>query len=182
MGKVFETVDTSGFKMLAREVEEYYQEEENYTENILESSSFNLVYLAKKYDDWFLDPIVGMIIPGVGDLISSLAALPALYVSMFKIKSFKLSLAVFYITVLDVLCGIIPGVGDVVDAFYKTNKKAARWIVGFVEDDPETISQVNKSAAWGSVMLIVIGLLIWALFSLLVSIYHWFSNFFSSLF
>lgn len=182
MGKVFETVDISGFKSLTREVEEYYREEEKFTENILESSSFKLVHMAKKYDDWFLDPIVGMIIPGVGDLISSLAAIPALYVAMFKIKSFKLSLAIFYITILDVLCGIIPGVGDIVDAFYKTNKKAARWIVGYVEGDPFTISQVNKSAAWGSVMIIVLGLLIWALFSLLMSIYHWFSNLFSSLF
>ena len=182
MGKVFETVDISGFKSLTQEVEEYYREEEKFTENILESSSFKLVYMAKKYDDWFLDPIIGMIIPGVGDIISSIVAFPALYVAIFKVKSFKLSLAIFYITVLDVLCGIIPGVGDIVDAFYKSNKKATRWIVGYVEGDQVTISQVNKSAAWASVMLIILGILIWALFSLLVSVYHWFSNFFSSFF
>lgn len=180
MGKVFETVNISGFNNMTREVEEYYKEEEQYTENILGSSSFNLVYMAKKYDDWFLDPIVGMVIPGVGDMISSIAVLPALYVAMFKIKSFKLSFAILYITILDVLCGIIPIVGDIVDAFYKTNKKAARWIVGYVEEDQNTISEINKSAAWGSFMIIVLGILIWALFSLLISIYHWFSNLFSS--
>lgn len=181
MGKVFETVDVSGFQIMTRDVENYYREEEKFTENILESSSFKLVYFAKKYDDWFLDPIVGMVIPGVGDIISSIAALPALYVAMFRLKSFKLSLAIFYITILDVLCGIIPGVGDIVDAFYKTNKKAARWLVGYVEGDQATISEINKSAAWGSIMIVVLGVLIWALFSLLMSIYHWFSNLFTSI-
>lgn len=166
---------------MTREVEEYYKKEEKYTDKILESSTFNLVYMAKKYDDWFLDPFVGMVIPGVGDLISSIAVLPALYVAMFKIKSFKLSFAILYITILDVLCGIIPIAGDIVDAFYKTNKKAARWIVGYVEGDQNTISEINKSVAWGSFMIIVLGILIWAFFSLLISIYHWFSNLFSSI-
>ena len=182
MGKVIEKIDISNFTNMASVVEGYFKEEEEYQDNITESSAFNLVYLAKKYDDWFLDPIVGMIIPGVGDIISSIAALPSLYVAMFKVKSFKLTIAIFYITVLDVLCGIIPGVGDIVDAFYKTNKKAARWIVGYVEGDSEAISQINKSAAWGSVMLIVLGVLIWALFNLLVSIYNWFHGLFSSIF
>lgn len=181
MGKVFEVANISAFQGMTQKVEAYFKEEEQYTENILESSSFNLVYMAKKYDDWFLDPFVGMIIPGVGDLISSIAVLPALYVAMFKIKSFKLTFAIFYITVLDVLCGIIPGLGDIVDAFYKTNKKAARWIVGYVEGDPATISEINRSAKWGSVMLVVLGVLIWALFSLIMSIYHWFQDLFASI-
>ena len=179
MGRVFEKVDISEFQEMTKEVEKYFEEEDRFSDDVMNSTAFNLVYIAKKYDEWFLDPIVGMVIPGLGDIISSLAAMPALYVAMFKIKSFKLSLAIFYITVLDVLCGIIPGVGDVVDAFYRTNKKAARWIVGFVEGDPATISQVNKSAAWGSVMLVVIGVLIWALYSVLVSIFNWFHGLFT---
>lgn len=182
MGRVFEKIDISDFQEMTKDVEKYFEEEERYSDDVMNTTAFNLVYYAKKYDDWFLDPFVGMIIPGVGDIISSVAALPSLYVAMFKVKSFKLTLAIFYITVLDVLCGIIPGVGDIVDAFYKTNKKAARWIVGYVEGDSETISQINKSAAWGSVMLIVLGVLIWALFNLLVSIYNWFHGLFSSIF
>lgn len=179
MGRVFEKIDTSKFQKMSEEVDKYFEEEENFNDSIVNSSAFNLVWMAKKYDDWFLDPIVGLIIPGVGDIISSLAALPALYVAMFKVKSFKLSLAIFYITVLDILCGIIPGVGDVVDAFYKANKKSARWIVGYVEGNQNTISEVNKSAAWGSVMLIIIGVLLWLLFSAIVEIFHWFTNLFA---
>lgn len=178
MGKVFEKIDISEFEQLCQEVEKHYEEENSYSDTLMNSSSFNLVYLAKKYDDWFLDPIVGLIIPGIGDIISSIASLPSLYVAIFKVKSFKLTLAIFYITVLDVLCGIIPGAGDIVDAFYKTNKKAARWIVGYVEGDSNTISEINKSAAWGSIMLIVLGFLIWAFYSIIMSVYHWIANLF----
>lgn len=176
MGKVFDKIDISHFEQELKEVERLHKEEDKFNDNVMNSTSFNLVYLSKKYDDWFLDPFVGFIIPGFGDIISSLAVMPALYVAIFKLKSFKLFLAIFYITVLDVLCGIIPMVGDIVDAFYKANKKAARWIVGYVEGDSDTISEINKSAAWGSVMLIIIGVLIWALYSALVSVYHWFAS------
>lgn len=179
MGRVFEKIDTSKFQKMSEEVDKYFEEEENFNDSIVNSSAFNLVWMAKKYDDWFLDPIVGLIISGVGDIISSLTALPALYVAIFKVKSFKLSLAIFYITVLDILCGIIPGVGDVVDAFYKANKKSARWIVGYVEGNQNTISEVNKSAAWGSVMLVIIGVLLWLLFSAIVELFHWFTNLFA---
>lgn len=182
MGKVIEKIDISNFSNMTSTVEGYFIEEEAYQENIAESTAFNLVYLAKKYDDYLLDAIVGMFIPGVGDMISSIAALPSLYVAMFKIKSFKLSIAILYITILDVLCGILPGLGDIVDAFYKTNKKAARWIIGYLEQDSQTISEINKSAAWGSVMIIVLGVLIWALFSMLISIFHWFKDIFASIF
>lgn len=178
MGRVFEKIDISEFEEMTKDVEKYFAEEERFSDSLMNSTAFNLVYYAKKYDDWFLDPIVGMIIPGVGDIISSLAVLPSMYVAIFKVKSFKLSLAIFYITVLDILCGIIPGLGDIVDAFYKSNKKAARWIVGYLEGDDETISQINKSAAWGSVMLVIIGVLIWVLYEILVSIYNWFANIF----
>lgn len=178
MGRVFERVDISTFQDMTKAVEEYYTEESKYTKNILDSNAYKLVYMSKKYDDWFLDPIVGLIIPGVGDFISSIAAMPALYTAAFKIKSFKLTIAILYITVLDIICGVIPGVGDVVDAFYKSNKKACRWIVGYVEKDRDTISEVKRSATWGSFMLIVIGFLIWALFSVIISIFEWFANLF----
>ena len=179
MGKVFEKIDISQFEEITKEVDNYLREEESFNDSLINSSSYNLVRLAKKYDDWFLDPIVGLIIPGFGDILSSLASMPALYVAIFKIKSIKLSIAIFYLTVLDVLCGLIPGIGDLVDAFYKANKKSARWIVGYVEGDDATIHEVNKSAAWGSVMLIVIAFLVWALFSFLLSIYHWITNIFT---
>lgn len=176
MGSVIKKIDLTNYSELYEEVQNHFEQLEREQENLVDSSSFNLVLLAKKYDDYFLDPIVGFFLPGIGDFISSIAALPALHVAMFKLRSIKLSIAILYITILDVLCGIIPFAGDIVDAFYKSNKKACRWIVGYIEEDPETLSEINKAATWGVVVLAILGVIIYALFSLIMSIYHWFAG------
>ena len=179
MGTVLKKVDLTKYSEMYEEVEKHFEQMEKEQENLVESSSFNMVLLAKKYDDFFLDPIIGFFLPGFGDFISSLAALPALHVAMFKLRSVRLSIAILYITILDVLCGVIPIAGDIVDAFYKSNKKACRWIVGYVEEDSETISEINKASIWGVIILAILGFIIYALYSLIVSIYHWFAGIFS---
>lgn len=178
MGSVLKKIDLTKYSEMYGEVEKHFEQLEKEEDNLMESASFNAVRLAKNYDDFFLDPIVGFILPGFGDFISSIASLPSLYVAMFKLRSVKLSIAILYITILDVLCGVIPFAGDIVDAFYKSNKKACRWIVGYVEQDQDTISEINKAATWGVVVLAILGIIIYALFSLIMSIYHWFAGIF----
>lgn len=178
MGNVIKRVDGSNVETISNDVVEYLEKEETRVDKLVDSSAFSLVVMAKKYDDWLLDPLVGFIIPAFGDIISSLAAIPAIYIAMFKLRSIKLTIAILYITMLDVLCGLIPGIGDIVDAFYMTNRKAHRWIVGYVEEDPDTISEINKSAAWGTVMLVVVGFLIYLLYSIAMSIVHWIGSLF----
>lgn len=179
MGLVIKKIDLTEYAELHQEVQNHFEQIEKGKDNLLDSTSFNMVWLAKKYDDYFLDPIVGLVLPGVGDFLSSLAALPALHVAMFKLRSIKLSIAILYITILDVLCGVIPFAGDIVDFFYKSNKKACRWIIGYIDEDPETLSEINKAATWGVVVLAILGVIIYALFSLIMSIYHWFAGIFS---
>lgn len=179
MGSVIKRVDLSKYSAIYEEVEKHFEQLEEQQENLIESSSFNMVLLAKKYDDYFLDPLVGLILPGFGDFISSLAALPALHVALFKLRSVKLTIAILYITILDVLCGVIPIAGDVVDFFYKSNKKAYRWIIGYINEDPGTMSEINKASTWGVVVLAGLALIIYALYSLIMSIYHWFAGIFS---
>lgn len=176
MGKVIEIIDTRDFDESVASVEKYIAEEANQAEKLADSSSFQLVWLAKKYDDWFLDPIVGFVLPGVGDLLSSAAILPSLYIALFKLRSVKLAFAIFYIGVLDLVVGAVPMAGDLIDAFYKANKKAARWLVGYVDNDPGVKEEVNKAAGWGLVVLALIGLLLYLCYELIMGIYHWFQG------
>lgn len=176
MGSVLRKVDITKYSEMHGEVSKHFDQLQKEQENLTESSSFNMVLLAKKYDDYFLDPIVGFFLPGFGDIISSLAALPAIHVAMFKLRSVKLTIAILYITILDVLCGVIPFVGDIVDAFYKSNKKACRWIIGYIEEDPDTMSEINKAVVWGVFVLAILGFIVYALFSFIMSVYHWFAD------
>lgn len=178
MGRVVEVIDTSGFEKYVEKVSRRAEEEEHQAERLTESPSFRLCWMAKKYDDWFLDPLVGFIIPGVGDIISSAATFPAVYVALFKIRSLKLTMAILATMVLDLLCGLVPGIGDLCDAFYKSSKIACRLIVGYMDKDPATMEEINRRALWGTVGAIAAGLLLWLVSSFILKIVHWIGSLF----
>lgn len=154
------------------------EKEQERCDKFEQSTSYTLMKYAKSYDDWFLDPIVGFFIPGFGDLLSSVASMPALHVAMFKLRSFTLTLAILSSTLIDLIVGAIPIAGDIIDAFFKSNKRAYRLVVGYYVDDEEIKTEIKKRAATGCVILAVIGLLLWGCYEMVMSAYHWVSNLF----
>ena len=124
-------------------------------------------------DDYFLDPILGFFVPVIGDILPSLLVAPYIYVSLLKIRSIPLTLAIIYNMLLDWLIGMIPMyIGDVIDVFNKAYKKNWKLIVGFVEDDEETIQEVNKKAIFMGIMIFILSLLIYWVYQLLAYIYE----------
>lgn len=178
MGNVIKEIDLSEYTKIVNEVNEYIEQEENQTDALTSSTSFKFVYYAKRYDDLFLDPIVGFFIPGFGDLLSSVTILPALYVAFFKLHSIKLVIAILTAAATDVLCGTVPILGDLIDTFYKSNKIACRLIVGYVEEDKDIMLEINKRAVWGIIAMVVIGFLLYTCYTLIMGIYHWLINIF----
>lgn len=178
MGNVITEVDMSNFNKHVENYAKSLEEDAHQQERLTESSSFQLVYAAKKYDDWFLDPIVGFLIPGFGDLLSSLVTLPAVYVSVIKLRSLSLTFAIFYAMFLDFIVGVVPVAGDLIDAFHKSNKKACRWIVGYVEQDPDTIEEINRNAKYFVFLLIGVAIVGYLFYSLLVAIIEWIQSLF----
>lgn len=122
--------------------------------------------LARLMDDFFLDPILGFFLPGIGDILTTLFCWPFIYVSIVKIKSIPLTLAVINNMLVDMFLGMIPFVGDILDVFHKAFKKNYRLIVGYIEDDKEIIQQVNKKAFWTLVSIAVMCIAIYYLFQL----------------
>lgn len=117
-------------------------------------------------DKCFADAVIGFFAPGAGDVISSVVTVPFLYVSLFKIKSLPLTLAIIYNMLLDVFIGMVPFVGDIADIFHKSYAKNYKLIVGFVEDDEQVIKEVRRKALWSAVMIVVLGFIIYMLYSL----------------
>lgn len=163
---------------MRRKASRYLREEVHRSEALQASPSFSLVTLAKKYDDWFLDPIVGFLIPGVGDAISSIVILPSLYVAAFKLHSLKLTIAILYCMLIDLVCGLVPVFGDLVDAFYKSNKKVHRLIIGYVEDDEDVKSEINHLATWGLVVLAIVSAVAWLIYKLAIWLWDSISSMF----
>ena len=125
--------------------------------------------LTRYMDRYYLDALIG-VIPGWGDAIALLSAVPFVYFSARVIKSIPLTLAVLNNALRDVLMGMIPFfVGDIIDLFHRANIQNMQMIQGFVDGDEAMIRQVNQraflSAIVLAVLLLLIALMIWALIS-----------------
>ena len=125
--------------------------------------------LTRYMDRYYLDALIGFV-PGWGDAIAVLSVVPFVYFSLRVIRSIPLTLAVLNNALRDVLMGMIPFfVGDIIDFFHRANIQNMEMIQGFVDGDETIIRQVNQRA-WQSavvlvVLLLLIGLMIWALIS-----------------
>lgn len=86
------------------------------SEEIKKSRSYRLISaMATAMDRYCLDPAIGLV-PCVGDVLGSVFALSFIYVSLFKVRSVALTLAVVYYNLIDILLGLLPfWVGNVID-------------------------------------------------------------------
>ena len=125
--------------------------------------------LTRYLDRYYLDALIG-VIPGWGDAIALLSAVPFVYFSSRVIKSVPLTLAVLNNALRDVLMGMIPFfVGDIIDIFHRANIQNMQMIQGFVDGDEAMIKRVNQRALQSGIVLVIllllIALMIWALVS-----------------
>ncbi len=116
---------------------------------------------------FFFDVIDGLsgLAEFVGDAFSSIFHLVNLYLSVFVVKSIRLSFAVLVISLIDLLIGLIPVAGSILDFVFCSSIINRQLIRGWVENDPSTRSKVNKIVTIGT--FVVAGLLgiVWYLIS-----------------
>ena len=124
-------------------------------------------------DRYFLDALLGLV-PSVGDLVSSIFGLPFIYVTLFKVKSISLTLAVIYNYLVDILLGSIPFfIGDAIDFFSKAHVKNLDLITRYVEGDKKTIRQVRSKALLTAFLIIILSVIIYFVFRLLIGVTAW---------
>ncbi len=141
---------------------------QNESAEISKSKVYRLVYYLKKvFDDWHIDPIAGFLFPGVGDFVAAFCAVPYFYVSIVKLRSWELTLAILYNIMFDWMIGIVPFIGDLGDFFSRAYRKNYRLIVGFVENDEEIIAEV-KSKAFRMIWLVLLMAILMVALALLI--------------
>ena len=98
-------------------------------QRLMDNRVYQAMSLATKYmDRYYIDALIGFV-PGWGDLITILSALPFVYFSAVVIKSIPLTLAVINNSLRDVLLGLIPFfVGDIIDIFHRANSQNMQMI------------------------------------------------------
>ena len=153
-----------------KETQQQKQEKEERRKVLEQDWGYRMVkWISIAMDKWFIDPIIGFLVPGFGDVLTSVMTVPFIYVALCKVKSVPLTLAIIYITLMDILFGIIPLVGDVFDMFNRSYRISYRMIVGFVEGDKRIIKEVNTKAFETFILIIafcfiIYGVMNWVIF------------------
>lgn len=151
----------------------------NRREAIKQTTAYRMVKLIALWmDQRFLDPIIGVLLPSVGDVLTSFLSLPYLYLSMVKIKSIPLTLAIIYNMLLDILIGLIPFVGVVGDIFKRAFARNALLIEGYVEGRQAVIREVERKAVWMALLIVLFFFLIYWMIVSVVKLSEWIISFF----
>lgn len=148
-------------------------------EIIRNSVSYKLVHaIALWMDRRLLDPLIGLVLPGFGDALTSVLAVPYLYLSIVKLKSIPLTLAIVCNILLDVLIGIIPYIGVVGDVFKRAFTRNAAMIKGYVEGDRAIMQEIDRKAVGMAFLIVILCGLIYAMVLAAVKIVEWAGTFF----
>ena len=132
--------------------------------------------IARWMDTYYLDPILGFLLPaGIGDFVSALMALPFIVFSIFVAKSIPLTLAIINHTLWDILIGLIPFfVGDVLDVVSRPYRRNLQLIEGYLAGDKSTIRHLQKHVAFTLFAILLCCTLIYFMLKAVL----WFGDFF----
>ena len=174
MGMNFEREDRQRETALAKE-QERQAEKEAKREALMSTTSYRIMDKTARYmDKYFLDPIIGLIPGGVGDVLSSFLAIPFIYFALVQVKSIPLTLAVICNVLKDALLGSIPFfIGDIIDVFNRSYVANLRLITGYVNDDKAVIHEVNRKATWSAIFIIILCVLIYFIVKWTIALGDW---------
>lgn len=174
MGMNFEREDQQRETALAKE-QERQAEKEAKREALMTTTSYRIMDTTAKYmDKYFLDPIIGLIPGGIGDVLSSFLALPFVYFALVQVKSIPLTLAVICNVLKDALLGSIPFfIGDIIDVFNRSYVANLRLITGYVNDDKAVIHEVSRKAIWSAIFIVILCVLIYFIVKWAIELGNW---------
>ena len=174
MGMNFEREDRQRETALAKE-QERQAEKEAKRDALMATTSYRIMDKTAKYmDKYFLDPIIGLIPGGVGDVLSSFLAIPFIYFALVQVKSISLTLAVICNVLKDALLGSIPFfIGDIIDVFNRSYVANLRLITGYVNDDKKVIHEVNRKATWSAIFIVILCVLIYFIVKWAIELGNW---------
>ncbi len=136
------------------------------------SSDFRLLEgIYRVMDKYCLDPILGFFMPGLGDVITAALTIPFIFTSIFKLRSVPLTLAIIMNALIDMLIGLVPVVGDLGDFVFRSYKKNYNLIVGYVNEDRNTLEEINSKALWACVLITVISIVIRLIFGIIGALF-----------
>ena len=79
--------------------------------------------IARVLDTYMVDPLIGLILPGAGDLVGSMLGLYTVVLAARRKVSPVVIARMLLNLALDAVMGVIPFLGDITDVAFKANRK-----------------------------------------------------------
>jgi hypothetical protein len=113
------------------------------------------VKLADWLDDRYIDPIVGFVLPEVGDLLMSLVGLYPVFLAIrHKLPAVVVARMIRNLAI-DALVGAVPLLGDAFDVVWKANRKNADLLLERHVLGPSPLS--DWAAVIGAALVLLVG-------------------------
>jgi hypothetical protein len=108
--------------------------------------------IARLMDERYLDPLLGLLFPGAGDLLSAGLGLYPVWLAFRRGAPAALVARMLLNLGVDLLGGTVPVVGDIWDFFFRAHSRnlallRARWVEGEVAPSPRDRLVVIGAAA-----------------------------------
>lgn len=131
--------------------------------------------IARVLDDAYVDPILGLLLPGAGDLVGSVLGLYTVTLAIRKKVAPIIIARMLMNLAVDAGVGVIPFAGDLFDLGFKANKRniallADRTNHGGRGTTRDWLAVVGAGAVFLIAIVGVIALAVWAIAALLRSI------------
>ena len=139
---------------------------EQVSQRIRQSASYRiLINGALGFDA--LDALLGFFGLAVGSLISFFVGLGYVYISAFVVRQLRLTVAVLFVLLVDMLIGFVPFAGTVVDMAFPASYICRGLIQGVVDHDKQKVKMVNLICMTGFFVVAALVALIYCLFKLI---------------
>ena len=87
------------------------------------------VRMAVWLDDRYIDPVVGLVAPGAGDLVMAVVGMYPVYVAVRRRMPAIVAARMIRNLAIDLLIGAIPVVGDLFDFAFKAHRRNAELLL-----------------------------------------------------
>jgi hypothetical protein len=126
--------------------------------------------LARVLDHYLVDPLLGLVLPGAGDLIGSVLGLYLVGIAVRRRMSPVIVARMLLNLALDAVFGVIPVIGDIADFAYKANQRNLALLVDRRATRRPTARDWLAVGGAVAVFAAVIGLVVYGLVALVRAI------------
>lgn len=128
--------------------------------------------LARVLDDYFVDPLLGLVLPGAGDVIGSTIGIYTVVIAVRRKVSPVIIARMLMNLAIDAVVGFIPLAGDLFDIGFKAKKRNLELLVTRVEHGGRaTWRDWAVVVGAGLVYVAVMALILWAAVALLRAVF-----------